>query len=117
MDSLQDNSENKPVAADTHPIYQNARFKSVVVENLSAHKYLVTGKAQIFEANLSWIVEDGHNELRKGFATADAGAPEWGNFRFTVDVKKERENSTLTLILFESSAKDGSPQHQLYIPL
>jgi hypothetical protein len=47
----------------------------------------------------------------------DAGAPDWGKFNFVVDAKKDRENSTLHLILFESSAKDGSRQHQLMIPL
>ncbi len=47
----------------------------------------------------------------------DMGAPEWGNFSFTVDVEKKRPNSTLTLILFESSAKDGSRQFELPILL
>jgi hypothetical protein len=47
----------------------------------------------------------------------DAGAPEWGNFEFTIDVTKKRGNSTLTLILFESSAKDGSRQYELPIAL
>lgn len=56
-------------------------------------------------------------ELKKGNTITDAGAPEWGNFNFTVDVKKERENSTLMLILFESSPKDGSRQYELPVLL
>ncbi len=98
-------------------IYANTRFKDVTVEKTGDHKFLIKGKAQVFEANISWAVEDGHNELKKGFVTTDAGAPEWGNFSFTIDVQKKRENSTLTLILFESSAKDGSRQHELPIVL
>jgi Immunoglobulin-like domain of bacterial spore germination len=98
-------------------IFANARFKDVTVERKSEHQFLVKGKAQVFEANVSWVVEDGHNELEKGFVTTDAGAPAWGNFSFTIDIAKQRTNSTLTLILFESSAKDGSRQHELPIVL
>ena len=47
----------------------------------------------------------------------DAGAPEWGKFEFAISVHKKRKNSTLTLILFESSAMDGSRQHELPITL
>jgi hypothetical protein len=50
--------------------------------------------------------------LKTGFTTTDAGAPEWGNFDFTIDIEK-RESSTLTLILFEESAKDGSRNYEL----
>lgn len=98
-------------------IYSNKRFKDVTVERTGDHQFLITGKAQVFEANISWVVEDGHNELKKGFVTTDAGAPAWGNFKFNIDVTKKRANSTLTLILFESSAKDGSRQHELPIVL
>ena len=94
-------------------VYANARFKDVTVERTGDHTFKITGKAQVFEATISWVVEDGHDELLKGFVTADMGAPEWGNFSFTVDVTKKRENSTLTLIIFESSAEDGSRQHEL----
>ncbi len=98
-------------------IYANARFKEVTVERTGEHQFLIKGKAQVFEANISWVVEDGHNELKKGFEMTDAGAPEWGNFTFSIDVAKKRENSTLMLILFESSPKDGSRQHELPIVL
>ncbi len=97
--------------------YSNERFKEVTVEKVAENSFLIRGQGQIFEANFSWIVEDGHNELKKGFQMTDAGAPEWGNFEFTIQVQKERENSTLTLVLFESSAKDGSRQYELPIPL
>ena len=88
--------------------YSNERFRNVTVEK---------GEGQIFEANFNWIVEDGHDELKNGYEMTDAGAPEWGKFDFTIDVTKNRENSTLTLIIFEISAKDGSRQHELPIAL
>lgn len=97
--------------------YSNARFKEVTVERIDKNKFRVRGKGQIFEANFNWIIEDGHDELKTGFQTTDAGAPEWGNFDFTITVQKKRENSKLTLVLFESSAKDGSRQYELPIIL
>jgi hypothetical protein len=62
-------------------------------------------------------VEDGHNELKKGFESTDAGAPAWGDFSFTVEAEKERPNSTLHLVLFATSAKDGSRGHELPVYL
>ena len=97
--------------------YFNERFKEVTVERIDENKFRVRGKGQIFEANFNWIIKDGHDELRKGFQMTDAGAPKWGKFDFTITVHKRRENSELTLVLFESSAKDGSRQHELPIIL
>ena len=105
----------RPVAIVPKTIYENERFKEVTVEKTGDHRFLVKGKGQIFEANFNWAVEDGHEELKSGYTTTDAGAPEWGNFNFTVDVPKKRANSTLHLIIFEISAKDGSRQHELPI--
>ncbi len=97
--------------------YSNERFRKVTVEKIGEDSYRIKGEAQIFEANFSWVVEDGHNELKKGYEMTDAGAPEWGAFNFTIEVQKKKENSTLHLILFEASAKDGSRQYELPIPL
>ncbi len=103
--------------AEKPPTYSNARFQNVNVYKLNDTLYRIRGQAQIFEASFSWIIEDGHNELNKGFEMTDAGAPEWGKFDFTVGAKKHQKNSTLTLILFETSAKDGSRQYELPIVL
>jgi hypothetical protein len=97
--------------------YSNERFRAVTVQKLDDDTFRVKGQGQIFEASFSWVVEDGHYELAEGFETTDAGAPEWGNFDFTLAVPKKDTNSTLTLILFETSAKDGSRQYELPMPL
>lgn len=97
--------------------YSNTRFREVTVDKLNDTTFRIRGEAQIFEASFGWVVEDGHNELKTGFSTADKGAPEWGKFDFTVNARKERENSTLHLVLFETSMKDGSRQHELMVPL
>lgn len=99
------------------PVYENQRFRNVTITKTGPITYQVKGKAQVFEASFGWLVEDGHNLLKEGYTTTDAGAPEFGNFSFEVSVAKQRKNSTLTLILFEPSAKDGSRQHLLPIPL
>ena len=109
--------EDTTASASETTVYANERFKEVTVEKTGEHIFQIKGKAQIFEANFGWVVEDGHQELKTGHEMTDAGAPEWGNFKFTVDVKKDRENSTLMLILFESSPKDGSRQHELPVLL
>jgi hypothetical protein len=107
----------KPSTNILSKIYSNERFKEVTVEKTGEHKFLIKGKGQIFEAAFSWVIEDGHDELKKGFSMTDAGAPAWGNFSFTVDAPKKRANSTLHLILFESSPKDGSRQYELPVLL
>lgn len=118
----QNNAASQPDTSVVQPkptiqVYANERFRNVTVEQTGVHEFRITGMGQIFEANFNWVVEDGHEELASGFHTTDAGAPEWGNFSFTVNVSKRRENSTLILILFEISAKDGSRQHELPIKL
>jgi hypothetical protein len=97
--------------------YSNKRFRNVTVERIGEDEFVVKGQGQIFEANFGWVVEDGHEELKKGNQMTDAGAPEWGNFEFKIRGHKKRANSTLTLILFEVSAKDGSRQYELPITL
>ena len=93
--------------------YSNERFKEVTVEKTGENTYQIRGRAQIFEANFGWVIEDGHEELQSGHQMTDAGAPEWGNFNFTVTAAKKNPNSTLHIILFESSPKDGSRQYEL----
>ena len=98
-------------------VYANERFKDVTVQKIGADTFTIEGKGQIFEANFGWVVEDGHQELKSGHEMTDAGAPEWGKFKFRVEVEKQRPISTLTLVLYETSAKDGSRQHELPMPL
>ena len=95
--------------------FANERFREVAVEKMGNQQFHVTGEAQVFEANLSWVIKKGNTELKEGFAMTDAGAPAWGKFDFIVTIEKTDENSNLRLILFESSAKDGSRQFELPI--
>lgn len=78
--------------------------------------FKVSGEARVFEAAFSYSFEDGHNVLAEGHVTADQGAPEWGKFEFEVTFKNPTSPYGM-LIIYESSAKDGSPIHQLEIPV
>ncbi len=97
--------------------HSNEIFKDVIVESLGEDKYKAFGSARVFEATLNWSVEDGHFVLAEGYATANMGAPQWGNFEFEFTAKKVDDHSTLILILYEISAKDGSHRHELPIKL
>ena len=116
-DTITESESPVPDTTVSAKVYSNERFKEVRISRTGEYAFLITGKAQIFEANFGWIVEDGHNELQNGHHMTDAGAPAWGNFSFTIDAPKENPNSTLHLILFESSPKDGSRQFELPILL
>ena len=115
------NDSVKPIAPaeqeTARRTYSNQRFRNVTVERIADNEIRVKGEGQIFEASFNWIIEDGHNELKKGYQMTDAGAPEWGKFDFTTQTPEKPQNGALTLILFETSAKDGSRQHELPIAL
>jgi hypothetical protein len=78
--------------------------------------FTVKGQARVFEAMFSYSFEDGHKVLAEGNHKAAAGAPVWADFEFTITFEKPT-NPVGALIIFEKSAKDGSPTNQLIIPL
>jgi hypothetical protein len=102
---------------DTIDVYHNETFKDVLVKKTGETTYEVSGKARVFEAVYHYMVRDGNEVVTDGHGMTDAGAPEFGNFSFTVDAKKKVATEALYLVLFEVSAKDGSMQHELPIPL
>lgn len=99
------------------PVYGNQRFRNVIVNRLDSLNFQIKGQAQVFEGSFGWVLEDGHDELQTGHQMTDAGAPEWGNFDFKVMAQKNEANTTLHLVLFEVSAKDGSRQYELPLKL
>lgn len=97
--------------------FSNERFRKVAVDKLEGDKFRIQGEARVFEATLNWSVEDGHYVYNEGFTTATMGAPEWGKFDFTFEIKKSEEIAVLNLVLFEVSAEDGSHNYTLLVPL
>ncbi|RCW48383.1 Gmad2 immunoglobulin-like domain-containing protein [Paenibacillus prosopidis] len=100
------------------PVAENKAFRVFSPEpgTESGHTFTVEGEARVFEAAFSWTLEDGHNILAEGHEMAEMGAPEWGRFQFDVSYEKASQ-SNIMLILFVHSAKDGSTEHELVIPL
>jgi len=65
------------------------------------------GEATVFEATVSYEWVQGGRVVKRGFTNASVGAPGRGAWTVKVDVPAGR----YVLRAFESSAKDGSPQH------
>ncbi|HWO95049.1 MAG TPA: Gmad2 immunoglobulin-like domain-containing protein [Bacillus sp. (in: firmicutes)] len=98
---------------------ENEAFKIFApAPNQTIHgNFALKGEARVFEATFQYKLEDDqHNILAEGFITADKGAPEWGNFEAEISYKETTSKNAI-LTIFEESAKDGSPLHELFIPL
>jgi hypothetical protein len=96
----------------------NDAFCNVEVSG-SGGQYTVTGEARVFEAVMNYTVEDGHNFIVEDFYMLDEGAPSWSSFTLELDIPQVKlpDNGTLTLELFEYSAKDGSKINVISVPL
>lgn len=78
----------------------------------------VTGAARVFEANVVWRVLDSAGKVvANGHFTASLGSsPVWGTFNTRIAMPANVRGN-LTLEVYEASAKDGSPQGVVQIPL
>lgn len=100
------------IAAENEAFRIYSPKPDTVVDNA----FVVEGEARVFEGAFRWMLEDGHRILQEGYVDAEAGAPAWGRFQFEVSYDKASQPN-LMLILYVSSAKDGSMQDELIIPL
>lgn len=97
--------------ANEHFIITNMRPTDVVEK-----EFEIKGFARAFEGSFRITLEDGHDVLIDTYAQADKAAPEWGEF--SVKIKYENPTNPVGIImLFEESAKDGSPTHQIMFPV
>ena len=86
---------------------------------LSAGQQLqLTGSARVFEANVSWrLVDSTGKSVATGHFNASLGSSAvWGTFDTRIALPSNVRGN-VTLELFEASAKDGSPQGVVQIPL
>lgn len=99
-------------------VMENGAFRlfAPAPESVVNSAFTVTGEANVFEGAFRWTLEDGHHILAEGEGTAGKGTPEWGRFEFEAKYEKA-SNPVLTLILYTESAKDGSMENALYVPL
>lgn len=74
------------------------------------------GTANVFEATVSVDVRDAnHRLLARAFTTATSGSGTRGTFDTTLALS-DREGD-VTVVAYESSAKDGRPLHEVEVPL
>jgi hypothetical protein len=102
--------------AEHHEIISNGRFRNISITKTDT-VFTITGQARVFEATIDWVIEDRQQVIKKGYVNAGKGAPEWGNFKLTIRLKKPSTNSSVKLILFETSANDGSRQYEVPLTL
>ena len=77
----------------------------------------LTGTANTFEATFQYeLVDSGGKIVAKHFVTATSGSGTRGTFDFTVEYPAGHSGPG-KLVVYESSAKDGSRIHVLEIPL
>ena len=82
--------------------------------------FVLSGIANVFEANVSWRILDADGEVvQEGFTTATCGTGCWGTFEEKIKYKGEPPNSDTygMLEVYESSAEDGSQLWLQQIPL
>ena len=110
-----DQDQEQPTSpAPEKKIYQNNVFKDVVVTE-AEDKFIVTGKAQVFEGVFQYVLYDGEKMLIQNHYQTD-GAPAWGEFELTFE-KQLVSSNEVKLELFVFSAKDGSKENTLEIPI
>ncbi|WP_096155165.1 BsuPI-related putative proteinase inhibitor [Bacillus sp. FJAT-45066] len=98
---------------------ENKAYRNVTVEGENG-RYIVRGEGRVFEATASYFVEDGQNYLvEETFFTLKEGAPSWSEFELEINIDQDKlpEHGTVTLVLFERSAKDGSIVNEYYVTL
>ena len=77
----------------------------------------ITGTANTFEATFQYeLVDSGGKIVAKHFVTATSGSGTRGTFDFTVEYPAGHSGPG-KLVVYESSAKDGSRIHDVEIPL
>jgi hypothetical protein len=77
----------------------------------------ISGTANVFEATVSLSILDANgNEIARGFTTATCGTGCRGDYSDSLSYQVNREQVG-TIVVFESSAKDGSPINVVRIPV
>lgn len=78
----------------------------------------VEGRARVFEGNVQVQLRNSRGMIiGNGFATASAGAPEWGTFNASVAYTLAGGTQGGTLEVFSTSPRDGRVENSVSIPV
>jgi germination protein M len=81
------------------------------------NSFVIRGESNTFEAGVEYVVVDGEGLIvDQGFTTATAGNGEWGTFSIDIDLDPPVDGRA-GIIVFETSAKDGSQQNVVEYPI
>lgn len=115
---VEENTTEEEVESESTVVLENEAFRifEPAPDSEVSNEFTVRGEARVFEAVVSYDFEDGHFILAEGTVMASEGAPNWGEFEITIQFD-ELSNDAGRVFLYEESAKDGSRQHELAIPV
>ncbi|WP_102347381.1 BsuPI-related putative proteinase inhibitor [Bacillus sp. Marseille-P3661] len=97
----------------------NSAFRNIEASGKNG-EYVVKGEARVFEGSFLYTVEEGHDYLIEETAVqVNEGAPEWSSFELKISIPQDQlpVNGTLTLSMYERSAKDNSIVNQYFVKL
>ncbi|HEY0827713.1 MAG TPA: Gmad2 immunoglobulin-like domain-containing protein [Bacilli bacterium] len=117
--SVEWNEAKRQVEISNYPyMIENNAFRNVTVTG-SGGEYTIKGEGRIFEANMNYLVTDGHTVLLDRVMMLKDGAPAWAAFTLEISIPASQQPDVglLTLQLYESSAKDGSKINRFNVPL
>lgn len=97
----------------------NNAFRNINVRGEKG-EYIVTGEARVFEGVFFYSIEEGHEYLvEEAKVEVKNGAPAWEPFELSISIPEDQLpiNGTVTLELFEKSAKDDSVTNLYFVKL
>jgi hypothetical protein len=108
-----------PAANTTTSTGAHAGDEAIVVDTPQSGEELtsplvLSGSADVFEANVSYRIVTEAKVLKRGFTTATCGSGCRGTFSVTVPFTVGRPTEA-TIEVFEESAENGEPLHQVDI--
>ncbi|MCF8010595.1 MAG: GerMN domain-containing protein [Clostridiales bacterium] len=109
---------NQPFKRDLSKVYKPAIWVThPQPEQVIGIPMLVKGSARVFEGNVNTrLVDSNGNIIAKKSTTAEQGAPERGDFETSIKFEPP-ETKKGRLEVFSTSAKDGSEQNKVTIPV
>ncbi|MBD3251361.1 hypothetical protein GF380_02800, partial [Candidatus Uhrbacteria bacterium] len=98
---------------------QHIVVSSVVPDQRLQNPFVILGRARAFENTINWRIRDNREQvIAEGFATTNApDVGRFGSFRIRAFYMDMPETDTGTVEVFTLSARDGSEQDMVRIPV
>jgi spore germination protein GerM len=108
---------SQPLGRDSFQDQMNSVIVDSAIAGTGDAPLVVTGIANVFEANVSLqLVDLDGNVVHEAFTTATCGSGCWGDFSFNID-GFDFEADPVTLKVFWNSPEDGEPSDVVSIPV